>query len=88
MTENEYELLTEFASLPLYDDSSPSCALIDNPTRERADGSLVAAVWEADTMELANEYLRNSRLMPKGGIRYFDGEGKNPNILAYFWEVK
>jgi hypothetical protein len=88
MTENEYELLTEFATLPLYDESSPSCDLIDKPTRERADGALVTALWEATTLELANEYLRNSHLLPKGGIRYFDGEGKNPNIFAYFWEVK
>lgn len=88
MTEIEYEQLAEFANLPLYDESSPSCALIDKPTMECEDGTIVRAIWEATTIALAKEYLQNSDLVPKGGIRYTDGEGKNPIIFAYFWEVK
>lgn len=88
MTESEYKQLSEFKSLPLYDDDSSLCSLIDSPQKESENGTIWIEVREATELQTAAEYLEKSELEPKGAIRYWDEERKNSQIFAYFWKRK
>ncbi len=86
MTESEYKQLKDFEHLPLYDDDSPFCSSVDQPKKEERDGTLWIAVHEATELAAAQEHLKKPNLVPKGGIRFWDGEKKKSTIFAYFWE--
>jgi len=88
MTDTEYKQLAEFQNLPLYDEDHPFCNTVDHPDKEDRDGTIWLAVHEATDLKTAREYLERARLIPKGGIRFWDGDRKSSNIFAYFWEKK
>jgi hypothetical protein len=87
MTDSEYKSLAEFKRLPLYDDDSPSCGIVDDPRDDRS-GTRWVAVHEVIDVETAREDLRLANLVPKGAIRFWDGERRKSDIFAYFWEKR
>lgn len=88
MTELEYNELAEFKNLPLYDEDHALCSTVDLPEKEGLDGTIWLAVHEAPDLKTAQEFLVKKNLVPRGGIRYWDGEHKEATIFAYFWEKK
>ena len=89
MTESEYKQLAEFQGLPVYDDKDPSCGTVDDPGKEDPEETTwFATVREAQDLKTAREYLQQASLVPRGGIRYWDGDRKSCSIFAYFWEKR
>ncbi len=89
MTKSEYKQLTEFQGLPVYDEDDPSCGTVDDPNKEDPERTTwLATVYEAEDLETARGYLQQARLVPRGGIRYWDGDRTSCSIFAYFWEKR
>jgi hypothetical protein len=81
MTEEEYQRLTEFNGLPLYEADDPAARSVDTVRDPRYDG-----VYEAESVDQARAYLANAAFQASGGIRYVDEEGVM--IRAYFWKKR
>lgn len=88
MTESQYRQLTEFRNLPLYDEDSPFCSAVDHPEKEDREGTIWTAVHEVKNLKTARAHLKKENYVPRGGIRFWDGNRKRSMILAYFWEKK
>jgi hypothetical protein len=83
MTEAEYVSLNEFKILPICDDDDPACDTIDKMS---GDTSYSGVIVEADELSLAQKYLNQPKMIPKGGIRHHGDNGST--IFAYFWEKR
>ena len=88
MTEAEYKKLLEFQNLPLYDEGDPLSSTIDLPGKVDPDGTIWVTVHEATDLNTAQAHLQNSKLVPKGGIRFWERTGMDFSVFAYFWEKK
>lgn len=84
ITEADYQSLTEFVELPLYNDDDPRCGSIDMLPHEPE----YMAVFEADNITLANEYRCRDDLVPKGAIRHWNGQHTQSTIMVYFWQKR
>jgi hypothetical protein len=88
MTESEYKQLPQFQNLQLYDEGAPLCCTFELPGKEDPDGALWLTVHEATDLKTAQEHLQNSKLVPKGGIRFWESSLMDFTVFAYFWEKK
>ena len=88
MTESEYKQLAEFQDLPVYDAGDPLCDTVADPDKEDPERTTwLATLYQAEDLETAREFLQQG-LVPRGGIRYWDGDRKNCSIFAHFWEKR
>ncbi len=83
MTQDEYATLTEFSTLPIYGMHDPRCSSIDTLPLTPPD---YESVLEADTIALANMYLRRRDLEPRGAIR--NEVNDEVAIFVYFWKKR
>ena len=88
MTESEYKQLSQFQNLPVYNEGDPLSSTIEISAEEDPDGTIWLTVHEASDLRTAEEHLQNSKLVPKGGIRFWDKSQMDCNVFAYFWEKK
>ena len=88
MTESEYKQLTQFMTLPVYNEGDPLSSTIDQAGKEEPDGTIWLTVHEAIDLKTAQEHLQNRKLVPKGGIRFWESSRMDFDVFAYFWEKK
>jgi hypothetical protein len=88
MTESEYKHLSQFQNLPLYDENDPRSDTFDEPEKEDPGRATWLRVHEATTLKSAQDDLADSRLVPKGGVRYWESNRMEFEVFAYFWEKK
>jgi hypothetical protein len=88
MKESEYKQLSQFQNLPLYNEGDPLSSTIELPGEEDPGGTIWLTVHEATDLKTAEEHSQNSKLVPKGGIRFWDESRLDRDVFAYFWEKK
>ena len=88
MTESEYKQLPQFQNLPLYDEGDPLSSSLEEPGKQEPDGTIWLTVHEAIDLKTAKEHLQNPKLVPKGGIRFWESSRTDFDVFAYFWEKK
>jgi hypothetical protein len=86
MTESEYKQLPQFQNLPIYDEDDPQSDSLDLPETEDPGGAIWRTVCEAADLKTARDNLQNSKLVPKGGIRFWETSRNEFDVFAYFWE--
>lgn len=82
MTPEEYATLQTFKKLPVYDDDDSRCKNLLKISNTAYTGE----VLEADTLDLAQEYLAQEDWVPKGAIRY--KSGGEESIFPVFWKKR
>jgi hypothetical protein len=85
MTESEYKQLPRFQNLPLYNENDPLSDTFDEPEKDPG-GATWLRVFEATDLKTAQDFLENSNLVPKGGIKYWESSRMEFEVFAYFWE--
>ena len=58
------------------------------PAKKGPDGAIWLSVHEATDLKTAQAHLQNSKLVPKGGIRFWESSRMDFDYFAYFWEKK
>jgi hypothetical protein len=86
MTESEYKQLPQFQNLPVYGENDPQSNGFDLPEKEDPGGVMWLKVHEAADLNDAQDLLQNSKLTPKGGIRFWEPSRMEYEVFAYFWE--
>lgn len=86
MTEAQYKQLPQFQNLPIYNEDDPLSNTFDLPEQEDPGGAIWRRVYEAADLKNAQDFLQNSRLVPKGGIRFWEDSRMEFEVFAYFWE--
>jgi len=85
MTESEYKQLPQFRNLPIYDEKDPLSDSFDLPEKDHG-GANWLTVCEANDLKTAQDFLQNTKLIPKGGIRFWEVSREEFEVFAYFWE--
>jgi hypothetical protein len=88
MTESEYKQLPQFRNLPLYDEGDPLASTLELPGKGDTDGTIWLAMHEATDLKAAQEHLKDSKLVAKGGIRFWNSNRMDFDVFAYFWEKR
>jgi hypothetical protein len=80
MTEEQLKAIKEFKTLPVYDEHDARANALTSP---HAAGGY-RSIRECATFQEVMDCLKDSRLIPLGGLRARDGGG--PVVVAYFGE--
>ncbi len=82
MTKQEYEAIPEFAGLPCYPEGSAQC----DSLLKTYDQKYTGEVFEATSLDEANQALLDPSCEAKGAILYTDG---NKDVYRpIFWKLR